>query len=220
MNVYTDGSCINNGKPNAKAGIGIWFAENDERNTSKELDGEVSNNIAELKAILYVFNILKDEIRNKEIINIYSDSDYSIKSITTWADSWEKNGWKKKDNSEPKNLDLIKKLHKLFKKFNNVSIYYIAAHTNATDTHSKGNECADELAKKAINIKKTFNEKKIKKKNSKYNQNIKLDSDYIFTFGKYKGRDSKWVKENDEGYIEWCIDNLSNKYIVEKLNNL
>ena len=25
------------------------------------------------------------------------------------------------------------------------------------------------------------------------------------------------VKENDEGYIEWCIDNLSNKTIVEKL---
>ena len=23
--IYTDGSCINNGKPNAKAGIGIYF---------------------------------------------------------------------------------------------------------------------------------------------------------------------------------------------------
>lgn len=23
--VYTDGSCLNNGKPNAAAGIGVWF---------------------------------------------------------------------------------------------------------------------------------------------------------------------------------------------------
>lgn len=26
--VYTDGACSNNGKPNAKAGIGVWFADN------------------------------------------------------------------------------------------------------------------------------------------------------------------------------------------------
>lgn len=26
--VYTDGACLNNGKPNAKAGIGVWFGDN------------------------------------------------------------------------------------------------------------------------------------------------------------------------------------------------
>lgn len=26
--VYTDGSCLNNGKPDAKAGIGVWFGVN------------------------------------------------------------------------------------------------------------------------------------------------------------------------------------------------
>lgn len=26
--VYTDGSCLNNGKPDAKAGIGVWFGAN------------------------------------------------------------------------------------------------------------------------------------------------------------------------------------------------
>lgn len=29
--VYCDGSCIHNGKPNAKAGIGIYFGDNDTR---------------------------------------------------------------------------------------------------------------------------------------------------------------------------------------------
>ena len=32
INVYTDGSCLNNGKLNAKAGIGIFFKDNDPRN--------------------------------------------------------------------------------------------------------------------------------------------------------------------------------------------
>ena len=36
INVYTDGACQNNGKPDARAGFGIWFGEDDERNTVKE----------------------------------------------------------------------------------------------------------------------------------------------------------------------------------------
>jgi len=35
--VFTDGSCSNNGKDNAKAGIGIYFSENDPRNISQRL---------------------------------------------------------------------------------------------------------------------------------------------------------------------------------------
>ena len=30
--VFTDGSCKNNGKKNARAGIGVYFSENDPRN--------------------------------------------------------------------------------------------------------------------------------------------------------------------------------------------
>ena len=43
--IYTDGGCINNGKPNAIAGIGIYFGENDPRNVSKRLVGQQTNNI-------------------------------------------------------------------------------------------------------------------------------------------------------------------------------
>lgn len=28
VEVYTDGACENNGRANAKAGIGVWFADN------------------------------------------------------------------------------------------------------------------------------------------------------------------------------------------------
>ena len=57
--IYTDGSCINNGKKNAKAGIGVYFGKDDKRNISKRIKGKQTNNIAELKAILKAIKILK-----------------------------------------------------------------------------------------------------------------------------------------------------------------
>jgi len=214
MNVYTDGSCLHNGNPNACAGIGIFFGVNDERNLSLKLEGEASNNIAELTAIVTVFQILKQEIKANQEINIYSDSEYSINSITIWAHNWSKNDWKKKDNSVIKNVDLIKKNYKLFIKYQNVKLHYIKAHSKEQDEHSLGNEQADTLAKEAVGIKKfKYKEKSLQSTSS--NQ-----ESYVFTFGKYKGRDANWVKENDEGYINWCIDNLKNKNIVEILEKI
>ena len=59
IHVYTDGSCINNGKKGSKGGIGIYFGENDERNVSKTVNLEkVTNNIAELKAVNEALDIL------------------------------------------------------------------------------------------------------------------------------------------------------------------
>ena len=37
--VYIDGSCINNGKMNARAGYGVFFDHNDERNESGLVKG-------------------------------------------------------------------------------------------------------------------------------------------------------------------------------------
>ena len=42
--VYTDGACIHNGKPNAKAGMGVYFGKDDPRNLSKRVDGKQTNN--------------------------------------------------------------------------------------------------------------------------------------------------------------------------------
>ena len=65
--VYTDGACINNGSDNAIAGIGIYFGEDDERNVSKQVIGKQSNNVAELQAIIDVYDIIKNDIKNKKI---------------------------------------------------------------------------------------------------------------------------------------------------------
>ena len=43
IHVYTDGSCHNNGRTNARAGYGVYFGENDSRNISKPLKGKQTN---------------------------------------------------------------------------------------------------------------------------------------------------------------------------------
>jgi ribonuclease HI len=56
--VYTDGSCLNNGKDNSIGGIGIFFGINDERNISQRLEGKQTNNTAELIAIIKLYSII------------------------------------------------------------------------------------------------------------------------------------------------------------------
>ena len=48
---------------------------------------------------------------------IFTDSDYSLKSFTKWAKDWEKNGWKKSDGGNIKNIELIKTGFTLYKKY-------------------------------------------------------------------------------------------------------
>ena len=150
ITVFTDGSCFNNGRKGAKAGIGIYFGEDDNRNISERINGKQTNNTAELTAIITVFKILKDDIDMNKSIIIYSDSEYSINSLTKWAHQWEKNDWKKHNNKQIQNIELIKTGYNLFKTYKNVQIKYVRAHTNNEDILSMGNKKADELAYNSI----------------------------------------------------------------------
>ena len=150
MEVFTDGSCINNGGKYPKACIGIYFGNNDTRNVSKQIIGKQSNNTAELIAIIEVFDILKNEINNNSSVIIYSDSEYSINSFTKWGIEWEKNNWKKKSNGTIKNLLLIQQGFYLLKKYPNVKLSHVKAHTGNNDRLSIGNSMADQLAYNSI----------------------------------------------------------------------
>ncbi|KAI0656997.1 hypothetical protein C8Q70DRAFT_887487, partial [Cubamyces menziesii] len=53
VEVYTDGSCTNNGKGNARAGSGIWFGEGDPRNASERVPGsDQTNHTGEFHAVV------------------------------------------------------------------------------------------------------------------------------------------------------------------------
>ena len=146
--VYTDGSCINNGKNNAKAGIGIYFGENDTRNVSERITGKQTNNTAELSAIIKVYYQIETDIKNGKNITIVSDSIYAINCITTYGKTCSMKGWK----DDIPNKELVKKGYEIYNNYDNVKFKHIKAHTCKTDNHSLGNEKADKLANNAIGL--------------------------------------------------------------------
>ncbi len=142
--VYTDGACSNNGRENAKAGIGIFFGINDERNLSRKLDGKQTNNVAELQAIIETYNIIKDDILAGKKITIVSDSEYAINCALIYG--------KKCDNVNYTNNELVKTIYELYKDKDNIKFLHVKAHTKKTDIHSIGNDNADKLANIAIGL--------------------------------------------------------------------
>ena len=144
--VFTDGSCKNNGKKNARAGIGVYFSENDPRNVSRKIIGKQTNNTAELTAVIEVFKILDTE--NQKII-IYTDSEYVIKCCGNYGKKCEDKSWKNSKGFIP-NYELVREIYTLFKRYQNVSIKYVKAHTGKNDFLSKGNDGADKLANLAL----------------------------------------------------------------------
>jgi hypothetical protein len=44
VTVYTDGSCMNNGRPDARCGAGIWYGEDDDRNRAVRVPGHEQSN--------------------------------------------------------------------------------------------------------------------------------------------------------------------------------
>ena len=193
IKVFTDGACSHNGKPNAKAGLGVYFGENDPRNTSKRVVGKQTNNVAELSAIIEVFEILKEEIESGQTIIIYSDSKISIGWCSTTGKKYESMNWSKKGGIP--NVELIKIGYGLCKNYPNVSFEHVKAHTGLSDELSLGNEGADRLANEAIGLTSCPYDKKDKK--DKYYLNIPYDRKEE---GKMYG--AKWDSKKKKWYYE------------------
>ena len=151
LNIYTDGACSNNGKSSAKAGFGVWFGENDERNVSQTYNGRQTNNVAELLAIITALTIVKEDIEQGRIIHLYTDSDYSKRCCTTYGEKMCKKGWQKKGVDIP-NREIVETAYNFCRKYPNIKFHHIAAHTGLQDEHSIGNDNADRLANLAIGI--------------------------------------------------------------------
>jgi ribonuclease HI len=145
--VYTDGACRNNGKANAISSIGIYFSNNNLHkinNISKVLKlNNHTNNIAELTAINNSLKLIKEN-NIKLPIKIYSDSKYSINTLTKWYPKWTE-----KDKKSKKNIPLIEETYNLINEIK-PELKYIKAHTNLNDEHSLGNAIADQLANDAL----------------------------------------------------------------------
>ena len=189
INIYTDGSCINNGKEDAVCGYGVYYEGEYKKSTSKKLKKKegykITNNRAELKAILSGLEKLEKEIEEGKEIVVHTDSIYSIQVLTN-----NKTYERIKKGKEVPNKDYVKKGYKLIEEYPNIKFHHILAHTGKKDNYSIGNDKADKLANEAI-------KEEIGK--------------IILTFGKYKGGNLMDVYKKDSKYLVWCIENSKNQ---------
>lgn len=148
IEIFTDGCCINNGKKrDVSAGYGIFFGVNDPRNIAEPYKDRPTNNRAELYAIIRAIEIVEEGVKSGKSVEIYTDSDYSLKTYTVYAPKWEKRGWKKSDGKPVKNLELVKRGYELYSRYSKkIKLTKVKAHTGATDLLSVGNDWADRLA--------------------------------------------------------------------------
>lgn len=149
INVFTDGSCLKKEGKEPKCGYGIYFPNGEIEDESNIFYWEpLTNQRAELYAILRALKkiIEKYPIFNK--ITVYTDSEYSIKSLTEWINDWKKNGWKTKNNKPVKNLDIILKIDEIMTKYTNkIKLVHIRAHQKSDDPLTIANNKVDILAK-------------------------------------------------------------------------
>ncbi|KAJ7467832.1 ribonuclease H-like domain-containing protein, partial [Mycena galericulata] len=133
LEVYTDGSCFENGTPAARAGAGIYFGHGSRYNTSLRVTGAQTNNRGELLAILYVLS----SVPRHRALKIYSDSEYSIRSIVYWAPGHAEKGWK------CANADLLQDIVSWIK-LRSAAVHFVHVKAHSGNAHNDG---ADSAAK-------------------------------------------------------------------------
>ena len=155
--VYTDGSCLNNGTARASAGIGVFFGLNSPRNISRKLVADkISNNVAEIRAILAVLDEMREELRRGDSVTIYTDSTYAIRACGEYGEKMASKGFKSASGQPIPNAHLVEIAWNTCKDLPNLKLEYVAAHTGKDDEHSIGNAWADKLAVEGAGGRKVF----------------------------------------------------------------
>lgn len=154
--VYTDGSCLNNGYENASAGAGVWYSENDPRNTAARVPAHMSqtNNAGEALAILIAAN----QANSSDHLEILSDSKITIDGLTKRLKDWEDRGWIGVENKEI----LQATAAKLRNRKGKTLLTKVKGHSGL-----KGNEEADEQAKKGAQMQHDDKTKEVLTKEKK-----------------------------------------------------
>lgn len=129
---YADGASSGNPGP---SGLGVVVLDGDRRVERSEYLGNGTNNIAELTAIQRAIEAVPE---TEKVLVIHTDSQYSIGVLSK--------GWKAKANTE-----LVLAVRALIAKRGNVKFVYVPGHSGIVL-----NERADELARLAVETKKTL----------------------------------------------------------------
>jgi ribonuclease HI len=137
VEVFTDGACSGN------PGVGGYGAILRSGEREKELSGcepMTTNNRMELTAVLKALEALKKPCR----VKVVTDSNYVVKGMTSWINTWLKNNWKNSQKQDVVNRDLWEKLLRL-SKGHEISWEWVKGHND----HAENERC-DSLARLAI----------------------------------------------------------------------
>ena len=118
LHIFTDGACTNNGRRNANAAWGVILVSDAGHIVLDRYSGPVpvqepqTNQRAELRALLKGLEVAETQLQlNRTItkVQVWSDSEYSIKCASVWGIKWKQNGWKKQ-GGDIQHLDLVQPL--------------------------------------------------------------------------------------------------------------
>ncbi|MFG0328020.1 MAG: ribonuclease HI [Phycisphaerales bacterium JB037] len=135
VELFTDGACSGNPGP------GGWGFLLRHPATGKQIEGSggeprTTNNRMELLAVI---NGL-EQLQRPTLVDLTSDSQYVLKGLEEWLDSWIRRGWKTASKQPVKNEDLWRRLDEL-RKQHRIRFHWIRGHAGHPE-----NEHCDQLA--------------------------------------------------------------------------
>ena len=156
LQIWADGGCRNNGKPNALGGWGwVAVAINNDSETqvmcnhgsSEDL---ITNNQNEIYSITKALRNLISPVKGLTL-NIFMDSALVVNCINNrWHVAWNKNGWKNSKKQPVANRALWERLLDEIDRIENLGVVVVF---NKVKGHSDNdwNNYADTLVNKAMN---------------------------------------------------------------------
>ncbi|KAF2234790.1 ribonuclease H-like protein [Viridothelium virens] len=149
--VSIDGACRGNGTRYATAAYGVYFASNSPYSFAEESsECNPTNQKAELEAAIEALRFIRDMWRSEqdwdiERVIIKADSEYVVKSMTSWVDKWNENGYINCKGLPVTNAELFDTLDDLIRELNQEGVGVQFWHVPR-----RFNTCADEWANGAL----------------------------------------------------------------------
>lgn len=122
MLIFIDGSCLNNGTPQARAGFGIQWSPEGKLSCRLEGHGLETSNRAELRAAIVALSIRTWNGEGFDTVVLACDSEYVVLGICERIQTWIQRGWRTSGGSPVMNRDLWEKLLATLEERNNAGV--------------------------------------------------------------------------------------------------
>ena len=139
IHIFCDGGCDPNPGP-AASGIAVYQSASI-IDKYHGLYHQGTNNTAELNALHQAMQWAKGFLAQGLKVQILSDSSYSVKAMTQWAQGWQRKNWTRGKNEVLANVELIKTMYACYQTLpEDISIIHVKGHAGV-----EGNEIADRM---------------------------------------------------------------------------